>query len=450
LATESNWKRVEPPALAGALSASVGGGVVVRRDKSCQGPLYHLRRRLKDGELLFLVNTSCESPCSGTIATQAGGVERWDPDSGRTEAYFFAPTTTHDGSEAEFELPPGGSLLLFLSQQPLPFVPKVAENVVTIAPSGPPEIQRVGPNVLTLDYVDVTAGGETKEDVYFYQAGQFVWQKRGLECNPWDSSVQFRDELIRKTFPAESGFEATYRFAVEGGVPADLAIVIERPDLYTITCNGQPVTATPGAWWLDEQFGRIDIARAAKVGANEVTIKACPMTMYHELESAYVLGDFALRTAEKGFVIVPPVPLELGQWNEQGHPFLATGVTYAEKFDLSAADGTGSGRYVVALPAWYGAVAKVVVNGQVAGYIGSQPYECDVTPLVTPGENTIEVTVIGTLKNTLGPHHGNPPLGTAWPAMFQKAPNPGPPAGGEYATVGYGLFEPFVVRRLGR
>ena len=110
-------------------------------------------------------------------------------------------------------------------------------------PPAPVKISRLEPNVLTLDYVDVTAGGETKQDLYFYQANQFAWQKNGLERNPWDSAVQFKDELIRKTFPPGSGFTASYKFTIEGAVPKNLAIVIERPDLYTITCNGQPVKA---------------------------------------------------------------------------------------------------------------------------------------------------------------------------------------------------------------
>ena len=90
------------------------------------------------------------------------------------------------------------------------------------------------------------------------------------------------------------------------------------------------------------------------------------------------------------------------------------------------------------------------MNGQSAGYIFCPPYELDVTELLKPGESTIEVVVIGTLKNTLGPHHGNPPLGTAWPAMWHKAPNPGPPPGKDYSSVGYGLFEPFDLKQSAR
>ncbi|MCX7827492.1 MAG: hypothetical protein N2689_18330, partial [Verrucomicrobiae bacterium] len=202
----------------------------------------------------------------------------------------------------------------------------------------------------------------------------------------------FKDEIIKKKFPAASGFEARYRFTIAEKGPANLAIVIERPDLYAVTCNGQPVRAKQGDWWLDKAFGRIAIARVARVGENVVTIKCSPFTVFHELEPAYVLGDFALREADKGFVIAPDHPLKLGKWNEQGHPFYSVGVSYRAKFDVPAP----AGRYAVSLPSWYGSVAKVIVNGKPAGYITAPPWECDVTSLVKRGANTIDVVVIGT------------------------------------------------------
>jgi hypothetical protein len=167
------------------------------------------------------------------------------------------------------------------------------------------------------------------------------------------------------------------------------------------------------------------------------------MTIYHELESAYLLGSFALEAADSGFTIVPARPLKLGKWNQQGCPFYAAGVSYKQRFRISRP----SGRYFILLPDWYGSVAKVLVNGRSAGYVYHRPWECDVTKFISSGVNNIEVVVIGTLKNTLGPHHGNPSLGTAWPAMFQKAPSPGPPPGKQYHNVGYGLFKPFELQK---
>jgi hypothetical protein len=427
------------------------------------GILFHHRRQIDDGQILLLVNTSITSPSAGTITSDLKGVEQWDLQTGRHEPYPFEKNA--GGVKADFKLPPSGSLLLLLSQKPIrpPKASKI-ETELTMTLPGPIGIRRLEPNVLTLDYVDITAGGETRSNLYFYPANQFAWQKNGMDRDPWDSAVQFKDELIRRTFPPDSGFTASYRFTVESAVPRNLEIVIERPDLYTITCNGQPVQATPGAWWLDKAFGRIPLASAARTGENVVTLKAQPFTMFHELESVYVRGDFVLKSVNPGFVIAPDQPLRLGTvgrretrpegadpkaspglgWNEQGHPFYSAGVGYRQSFDA----GKPAGRYFLRLPRWYGSVARVDVNGRPAGYISAPPWECEITKGLRRGENTLEVVVIGTLKNTLGPHHGNPGLGSAWPGMFQTGPNPGPPPGGQYSTVGYGLFEPFVIRHL--
>ena len=61
-----------------------------------------------------------------------------------------------------------------------------------------------------------------------------------------------------------------------------------------------------------------------------------------------------------------------------------------------------------------------------------------------------EWSLNGTLKNTLGPHHNGPVVGRAWPHMFRVAPETGPPPGKKYHTLGYGLFEPFVLKNVTR
>jgi hypothetical protein len=439
LAMRAGWKTVEAADVPAALVARQGDDFAIARRADDRGILFHHRRQVDGGELLLLVNTSLDARSAGTVEAAAGGVEEWDPSTGRVRPFPFERTGR--GIRLSFDLPEAGSLLVRLTKAALPPVAPAAERLVTVDPAAPPSVRRVGPNVLVLDYLDVRAGGESRERTYFYQASQFGFQKNGMERNPWDSAVQFRDELIRRTFPAGSGVEATYRFTIADRVPARLSIVIERPDLYAITCNGRPVAAPKGQWWLDRAFGRIDISAAARVGDNDLVLKAAPFTMQHELESAYLLGDFAADAAANGFVVSAERPLALGAWNTQGHPFYSEGVAYAERFAVAKPSGV----YRVRLGRWLGSVARVTVNGAPAGEILSAPWTLDVTKLIRPGANDIEVTVVGTLKNTLGPHHGNPPLGTAWPSMFQKAPTPGPPPGASYSTVGYGLFEPFAL-----
>jgi hypothetical protein len=445
LAAAPGWKPTAAAEVPGTLAARADKRFVITRTTADHGLLFHHRRRVDDGELVFVVNTSLEARSSGTIDASAGAVEAWDLATGRVRPYAF--DATPQGVRVRFDLPEAGSLLLHFARpvsirlKPNSTTTFAASTFTVIGADAAPAVRRAGPNVLVLDYVDVRAGGQRLEKTYFYQASQFAFQKNGLERNPWDSAVQFRDELITKTFPPASGVEATYRFTIRDRVPASLAIVVERPDLYSIACNGRGVSAAKGQWWLDRSFGRIDLAGSARVGENEVVLTASPFTMQHEIEPAYLLGAFALEPAASGFVVVGDRPLPLGEWNALGQPFYSQGVAYAERFTI----GKPAGTYRVQLTRWHGSVATVTVNGRPAGEILSAPWSLDVTGLVRPGANLIEVTVVGTLKNTLGPHHGKPALGSAWPSMFQKAPSPGPPPGLDYATVGYGMFAPFTL-----
>ena len=440
--------------------------VTVTHDSAADGSiLFHQRRRLADGETIFLVNTSMTSVAKGRVKLSRGPMvhttltdgetrvgrttplrdfrfEEWSLENGQCRTY-----PVKKDSEfvcAEFTLPACGSLVLFVSDKAGEPLAEKKPAVKAIAATGEVAVARKDPNVLALDYFDVTAGGQTRQNLHCYQACQFAFKQNGMERNPWDSAVQFKDELITKKFPPESGCAATYRFTIEQQVPKDLTIVIERPDLYAITCNGQPMKPLPDQWWLDRAFGKIDLAKAVKVGENEVTITAKPFTIYHELMPAYVLGDFSLKPVEKGFAIAPPQPLKLGKWNEQGLPLYGHGVGYSQTFEVAKP----SGRYAVKLGEWNGSVAKVVVNGKPAGAIGWAPWTCDVTDAIQPGKNTVEVIVIGTLRNTLGPHHAGPVAGKAWPHDFRKAPEIGPPPGAQYNTLPYGLYTPFALEQV--
>jgi hypothetical protein len=443
LAGLKKWETVNADELVKRLASSGKDGFTIHRADGDGGILFHQRRHFEDGQLLFLTNTSIDSPTTGSIESACRGVEQWDPQTGRISSYPFSKVNT--GLRAEFELAPCGSLLLFLSNNSAKESSPVRDTVKAIQANGSLRARRIGPNVLTIDFVDISAGGQTKENLYFYKASQFAFRQNGMERNPWDSAVQFRDEIIRKTFDQDSGFEAVYHFNIAEKLPEKLWIVIERADFYEITCNGKRVTAGKGMWWLDKSFGRIDIKGAVKLGENTVRIKASPFTIYHELEPAYLLGEFALKQTASGFILVGGESgMKTGSWKEQGCPFYAEGMSYTQTFEINRPGG----KYFVDLEKWYGSVAEVTVNRKSAGYIGYRPWRCEVTDFIRPGVNSVEVIVTGTLKNTLGPHHAGSGLGSAWPGMFQQGPENGPPAGEKYYTVDYGLFEPFTLEQI--
>lgn len=438
LAQMTGYLQKTPDQLVEALQPQAGDPFAITRGED-KALLFHQRRVLDDGELLFLVNTSPDATASGAIRSAAKGIECWDLETGAICGY--PSKSAQNGLTASFDLPPSGSLLLFLSNKPVTLAPKPAVGGTPVETADEVAVLAGGLNVLTIDYVDAEAGGASLKAVPFKAAAQLAFQKNGMNGDPWDHAVQFRDEFLKMTFPADSGFSVTYRFNIEGDVPTPLCFVVERPDLYQIECNGKPLDSKTSEWWLDRSFGKLDIAAVAVSGENTVTLKASPFSVFHEIEAAFVIGDFSLKPVEKGFAITAATPLKLGPWNEQGRPLYGHGVTYTRKFDVPAV----SGNYFVSLPEWYGSVASVSVNGKPAGAIYHQPFACDVTALIQQGSNTVEVTVIGTLRNTLGPHHGEQRLGFASPGSWNAAPKSGPPAGDTYETVKYGLFQPFVL-----
>ena len=120
-------------------------------------------------------------------------------------------------------------------------------------------------------------------------------------------------------------------------------------------------------------------------------------------------------------------------------PFYSWCVTYSKEFKIENADG----KWEVALNKWNGTMAEVTVNGQDANAIAFPPYHSDITGLIKPGINKIDVKVLGSLKNLLGPHHNNPKPGFVSPWTWRNVKSY--PAGKDYQVLDYGLFEEFTL-----
>ena len=83
------------------------------------------------------------------------------------------------------------------------------------------------------------------------------------------------------------------------------------------------------------------------------------------------------------------------------------------------------------------------MNDQAAPVIAFPPYESDITGLLKPGSNKIQVKVIGSLKNLMGPHFNNPRPGLVSPGSFRNVKSY--PAGKDYQLIDYGLMEEFIL-----
>lgn len=166
------------------------------------------------------------------------------------------------------------------------------------------------------------------------------------------------------------------------------------------------------------------------------------MSVYAEIEPVYILGDFNLESAEKGWKIVPAQPLQTGSWKKQGLPLYGHSITYVKTFSIEHIDR----QVEVQLGEWKGTVAAVKVNGIPAGVIISAPNSLTITKYLKKGANRIEVEVVGSLKNLLGPHHNSPRPGLVGPGHWGNVKSY--PSGKNYDTYDYGLMGDFQIYKL--
>jgi len=402
--------------------------------------LFHQRRRLEDGQLLFLVNSSPNQRISGRSRIDGESALELDALNGIEKSY---PLLKRGGTlEMEFELPPAGSLLLLISSSGgTAAAPEPVPHLHPIEPAGPMTVERLADNALILDYCDLELNGERVPGLYFYTASERIFKAHGFDSNPWVSSSQYRTAILdRDSFPPDSGFDTEFSFELAAGVSTDnLRAVVERPELYDVKINNQPVRALSGEWWLDRDFGVYQIGDHVRQGANLIRLSVHPMSIHAELAPVYVIGDFHLKAVDHGWRLVPQTDLAPGSWRGQGLPFHSNAVRYSRDYPLDA-----QSRCLVRLDRWNGSAAKILVNGEEAGVIGSPPYELDITAFTRAGINRIEVTVYGTLKNLLGPHHNVTRRGIVTPWSFKYAPEK-QPRGDDYDLYEYGLFSDFSV-----
>ena len=406
------------------------------------GNIYHHRRQYADGELIFIVNSSMEEASVGKLSVKGKTLFEMDAESGIIYKY---PGVKENGKlTASFKIEPAGSLLLFSSDKPGNYVTRPEEKAKNvIAAVDETAVTRLRDNVMPIDFFDVTVKGQTYKNFHFSNAADIIYRAHGFtNGNPWNTSVQYKSNILDRDNFKDGGFTATYRFTVNDDFNySGMQLVAERPELFKVKINGTSVTPIPGKWWLDKSFGVYSIGSNVKKGVNIVELSISPMSIFAEAEPVYILGDFSVVPESAGWSISAPADNLLpGSWKEQKHPFYSWGVKYGKTYNITGL----SGNYHVKLGKWSGTVAEVYVNGEKAGIIGYDPYQLNISSYLKEGSNNIEVVVIGSHKNLLGPHYRAPAPGLASPWHWKDIDKPIP--GTEYQMLDYGLFDDFEVK----
>jgi hypothetical protein len=191
------------------------------------------------------------------------------------------------------------------------------------------------------------------------------------------------------------GFEAEY-------LPPKLELIVDgfAGSAWKLFVNGEPVTTKPTRSAIDSQMKAIDITRYAYSGVNIIAIRITVTSPTDGLlDLLKIVGDFSLAEQGDGYRIAAPRrSIEPAAWTTQGYPFFSGRASYCRRFQLPR---EFSGQRVFIEPAMGDDTLEVIVNGQSAGVRLWAPYAVEITDLLRPGKNTLELRVANTLVNMI-------------------------------------------------
>lgn len=413
-----------------------GNGIKFENIKG--GNLFHHRRQMVDGQIVFLTNSSMDDAISGSLTLEGSDAIMLDAFTGE----LFDYNETQDGKNirVDFSINPAESVLLFISNKELKnYNPMVKHQVIPVETTQNISVTPDKENVLPIDFCDVFVNGQSITEMHTYNASRKVFVEHGFaEGSPWDQKVQYKTSiLVKNHFEKKSGFTAAYHFKIKGKFDfSNIKAIVEHPEIWSVEINGNKIENDKGKWWLEREFGVYQIGKWINEGENVLTVICSPMSVHAEIEPIYILGEFSVEPVEKGWIISKPGnEFVLGSWKEQGFPFYSWDVSYKKKFNIQKK----SYYYEVGLGNWKGTVAEVYANGNHAGTIVLPTDRVNVSKFIRTGNNEIEIKITGSLKNLLGPHHNNPAPGfvgfVSWRNVEKMV------RGKDYQLLDYGLTD---------
>jgi hypothetical protein len=399
--------------------------------------LAHMRRVEHDCELFVVVNSSPETLDSGfEIETGRDRLYELDPSSGA--CYPLEVAREEGGLRGGLRLGARAATVLWATDEEA----QAGERppALSLGREGTglelESVERVGPNVLVVDYCELEHGGEIREPEHVYAANEALWAAHGMETNGWMATIQYRDQILARNtkMPSGSGGTVRYRFTLSEDLdPSGIRLAIETPELWETKINTKSLDPTIGERWLDDHTRAIEVGALLVSGENVVELDGRPFDVRREIESIYLLGSFSCAQDAAGFGLAPPRLLGLGSWRQQGHPFYDREVAYTFRLP------EGNTRGVLSLDEddWHGSFLIVEQSGRVITRLWEPPYEVSMER-----DEFVTLRVVGLPKNLLGPWHDpERPRGRAWIPMWYGPGIPtAPQPGGRYDLLDLGLF----------
>jgi len=365
--------------------------------------------RIIDGDrIVYIANVGCDAHYPVEVKLSGGHWARLDMDS--LELSPVHATYAGEHTTVTLALADAESIVLVSSDDidlPCAEYPTPTYKFIPI----PDTAKLIGPvtNMMTLDVAELSRDGVTYDEPL--------------------SVMGIKDNLMRERYNGEVYLRFTFEVDYE---PRELKFVIE-PMFDSVLVNGVEVHPTTEEYFFDRSFATADIHHLVHRGRNEITVRVhhhqsdyvyyvlyggvseslrnC-LVFDTEIENAYLIGDFALRTDgtftdgercstvyDGGFTLISqPDFVPTDNVVTGGFPFYCGPMAMEFSYSYTAGAPTHlclDGRF---------AVAEISVNGKTAGEIMFSRV-LDLADRLKEGENVIGVKITNSMRNLMGPHH---------------------------------------------
>ncbi|HZB95703.1 MAG TPA: glycosyl hydrolase [Herpetosiphonaceae bacterium] len=412
---------------------------LITADVTIDNPEIFYLHRVKDGaDLYFLVNPTFRAQAAEVMLTGLGQPMLWDPSTGDERP--LAPSHMVDGNTCfRLELPPAGSAFIrtltptnggvgwrivdtnvivdHISEDEIGGYARVDTGYVVLDGNGQQDRLTVEATELPAPLLLDGDWEWTAEDANAYIAREWIatthvpgtpeqpYTAPDADTTGWLPMVPGAWSYQLPTEPAQPyPIDVWYRISFDAAyVPATANLIVDgfAGSSWKLFVNGQVVEATPVRSAFDSEMQAIDIAGLMRAGTNVVAL-CLTVTRATDglLDLLKITGDFALRKeAGRSYTIVEPGKvLAPAPWTEQGYPYYSGRGRYRRTISLPV---EAAGRRVFLDPTMGDDVLEVLVNGRQAGVRLWAPYTVEITELLQPGENVIELRVANTLVNLL-------------------------------------------------
>jgi len=400
----------------------------------------YMERNYNGKKIFFVVNNDRERSYNVDLYLEGEGrIEEWDLLTGDIKDVFSIETEGYQHIRTTFA--PSESKLYILYKGEFKKIerPKKLKRTIFLEPTF--EVKRLDPNVLTIDTAQYKLDGEWSDEIPIWIIQRKIRDALGMVNIDLNGGIQ-RWKWVNIPHPKDNTkIELKMRFNIKDMPEKELYLLTENiNETISLKLNNKEIPIKDDGWFIDKSLRKIPL-KEFKIGENiiEILLNYKNST---ELEDFYIIGDFAVNIDRE--IIKENNRITLGDWVFQGYPHYAGSLIYKQIFPFHKDPNE---KYLLTIEDFFAEVIKVNINGETVGFIPWKFYKLDISDYLHNGDNLLELEVVGSLRNMLGPlHHRAKKIHFVSAHSFR-------PEGEEYTKAyvfhSYGLFSPVKIEMIG-